>query len=117
MLLAVVNGLFEMVGVASILPFLAVLSDPGRIESNAAAPCDLRELGFAIAEGFLTFLGLAVLGLVLFSLCLRLVSTYVISRFANMRAYSLSEQLIENYLRQPYIWFLTATAPSSARPC
>ncbi len=28
MLMAIIGGLFEMVGVASVLPFLAVLSDP-----------------------------------------------------------------------------------------
>ena len=89
-LLAVVNGLFEMVGVASILPFLAVLANPGRIESNPALNAVYEGLGFATADGFLTFLGLAVLGLVILSLGLRLASTYVIARFANMRAYSLS---------------------------
>ena len=80
--------------------------EPGRIESNPALNAVYEGLGFATADGFLTFLGLAVLGLVIFSLGLRLASTYVIARFANMRAYSLSAELIENYLRQPYIWFL-----------
>jgi hypothetical protein len=30
-----VNGILEMTGVAAILPFLAVLADPGIIETNA----------------------------------------------------------------------------------
>ena len=104
--LSVLNGLFEMIGVASILPFLAVLANPGRIETSATLNRIYTGLGFTTTQGFLVFLGLTVLGLVVLSLTLRLVSTYVTARFANMRAYSLSTELIENYLRQPYIWFL-----------
>ena len=63
-------------------------------------------LGFTTTMDFLVFLSLCVLGLVVISLCVRLVSIYAIARFANMRAYSLSSRLMENYLRQPYPWFL-----------
>ena len=37
MLLALVSGLLEMASVAAILPFLAVLSDPARVETHAGA--------------------------------------------------------------------------------
>ena len=104
--LAIASGLFEMVGVASVLPFLAVLSDPGRIERPGLLNRIYDGLGFSTHENFMIFLGLGVLGLILLSLCVRLTAIYAISRFANMRTYSLSRQLIENYLRQPYIWFL-----------
>ena len=105
-LLAIVSGLFEMLGVASVLPFLAVLSDPSRIERNAILHRVYVELGFASPQGFMIFLGFGVLTLILLCLGVRLVAIFAISRFANMRAYSLSSQLIESYLRQPYPWFL-----------
>ncbi|MEO0678776.1 MAG: ABC transporter ATP-binding protein, partial [Pseudomonadota bacterium] len=35
MVLLVVMGLANMLGVASVMPFLAVLSDPGIVERNA----------------------------------------------------------------------------------
>lgn len=113
-LLMLVNGLFEMVSVASILPFLAVLASPERIETNAVLHGLYAGLGFQTTQAFMFFLGLMVLGLVLFSLLLRLVSIYTIARFANMRAYSLSVELTSNYLRQPYAWFL---GRNSARLC
>jgi ABC-type multidrug transport system fused ATPase/permease subunit len=105
-LLAIVSGLFEMLGVASVLPFLAVLSDPGQIERNATLHRLYDGLGFAAPQGFMIFLGFGVLALVLTSLGIRLVAIFAISRFSNMRAYSLSRQLVESYLRQPYPWFL-----------
>jgi len=105
-LLSILSSVFETVGVASILPFLAVLSDPGTIESNAVLSWLYTAGSFTTTNSFLIFLGFSVLGLVLVSLCVRLVSVYTIARFSNMRAYSLSSQLVENYLRQPYTWFL-----------
>jgi ABC-type bacteriocin/lantibiotic exporter with double-glycine peptidase domain len=114
-LLAIVSGLCEMLGVASVLPFLAVLSDPSQIERNAALHRVYVELGFASPHGFMIFLGFAVLALILTSLGVRLVSIFAISRFSNMRAYSLSSQLIESYLRQPYPWFLGRNSAQLSR--
>ena len=106
MMLALVSGMLEMVSVAAILPFLAVLSDPTRVETHALLHRIYDGLGFNTTIDFLVFLSLCVLGLVILSLCVRLVTIYAIARFANMRAYSLSGRLMENYLRQPYPWFL-----------
>jgi ABC-type multidrug transport system fused ATPase/permease subunit len=102
----VLAGLVEMVGVASILPFLAVLADPAAVETNRYLAWAYAGLGFESPRTFLAFLGAAVLAFVVFSLGVRLAATFMIARFANMRAYSLSSQLIENYMRQPYTWFL-----------
>jgi ATP-binding cassette, subfamily B, bacterial PglK len=104
--LAIFSSLFETVGVVAILPFLAVLSDQSTIESNTTLNWLYTHLNFTTANGFLIFLGFGVLGTVVLSLCVRLATTYTIARYSNMRTYSLSSQLVENYLRQPYTWFL-----------
>jgi ATP-binding cassette, subfamily B, bacterial PglK len=104
--LSLVAGLFEMVGVALILPFLAVLADPDVVHTNATLSTIYTTLDFASDRSFMVFLGLAVLGFVIFSLLVRLTSIFTIARFSNMRAYSLSSQLVSNYLHQPYAWFL-----------
>jgi ATP-binding cassette, subfamily B, bacterial PglK len=104
--LALLASLVEMVGVASILPFLAVLADPGTIETNAFLSTLYTWLGFSTTSGFLVFLGFGVLGFVVLSLVVRLAAVFAIARFSNRRAFSISSQLVENYLRQPYTWFL-----------
>ncbi len=53
-----------------------------------------------------------MLGFIVFSLIVRLISSYTIARFSNMRAYTLSSQLLENYLRQPYPFFLNRNSAS-----
>ena len=106
MMLALLASLVEMVGVASILPFLAVLADPATIETNTFLSTLYTWLGFSTTSGFLAFLGVGVLGLVTFSLVVRLAAIFAIARFSNRRSFSISSQLVENYLRQPYTWFL-----------
>ena len=106
MMLALLASLVEMVGVAAILPFLAVLADPATIETSPFLSTLYTWLGFSTTSGFLAFLGFGVLGFVTLSLVVRLASIFAISRFSNRRAFSISSQLVENYLRQPYTWFL-----------
>ena len=74
--LALISGLLEMVSVAAILPFLAVLSDPTRVETHALLHRVYSGLGFTTTMDFLIFLSLCVLGLVVISLGVRMVSIY-----------------------------------------
>jgi ABC-type multidrug transport system fused ATPase/permease subunit len=105
-LLMLVVGLFETAGVASILPFMAVLSDPDRIESHAGLSRLHDVLGFTGTQDFLVFLGICTFVLVVLGILAQIVSLYAISRFSSMRSYVLSSRLLLSYLRQPYTWFL-----------
>ncbi len=101
-----VAGLFEMFGVASILPFMAVLSDPSRIETNAFLARLFAGLGFESIQSFMIFLGVGTFVMVMSGIAAHILSLYTIVRFSNMRAYSLSSRLLRSYLHQPYPWFL-----------
>ena len=104
--LIVVMGLVDMVGVAAILPFLSVLADPGVIESNRQLAALYHGLGFSSERAFLVFLGLVVLGVIAFNLCVKVITLYATARFSHMRNHSLSSRLFGGYLGQPYVWFL-----------
>ncbi|MDB9718236.1 ABC transporter ATP-binding protein/permease, partial [Candidatus Pelagibacter sp.] len=65
-------------------------------------------LGVTTVNQFLIFLGSAVFLLLIISLCGRALMNYAIINFALMREYSLGRRLIENYLHQPYKWFLNS---------
>jgi ATP-binding cassette, subfamily B, bacterial PglK len=101
-----VMGLVEMTSVASILPFLAVLANPGIIETNASLAFLYDTLGFESRQGFLIFLGVGVFCIVVFGLLFKIATQYSLTRFGKMRIYSLSSHMLQNYLRQPYSWFL-----------
>ncbi len=105
-LLSMAVGVLETVGVASILPFMAVLSEPERIQENAQLAWAYDRLGFTSTNGFMIFLGLATFAVVITGIFAHIFSIYAIGRFANMRAYTLSRTLLRAYLHQPYAWFL-----------
>jgi ABC-type multidrug transport system fused ATPase/permease subunit len=104
--LIVVSGFFEMVGVASILPFLAVLADPTIIAKQRGLSTIYDGLGFQSTLSFQIFLGGAVLCIVIMGLIVKVGAVYALSRFGQMRSYAISSRLLANFLHQPYVWFL-----------
>lgn len=106
LLMIFVMAVLDVLGIASIFPFMAVLADPSLIKNNTYLSWIYVRLGFATRHDFLIFLGLASFILLVISIAFKAVGTYLQLRFALMREYSLGKRLIERYLRQPYSWFL-----------
>lgn len=104
--MVLVMALLDMIGVASVMPFIAVLSNPEVVETNAilAALQDLT--GLDDTQDFLWFLGLAAFALLIVSLGFKALTTYVQSKYMLLAEYSLGRRFVESYLRQPYAWFL-----------
>jgi len=100
-------AVFEAVGVAMLLPFLQVLAKPETIQTNSTLRMFWEWGGFTSIQSYITALGLAVFVFIVFSLAFRAASTYVLMRFCLMRAYSWGARLLQKYLYQPYVWFLT----------
>lgn len=104
--IATLMALLEVVGVASVMPFLAVMADPRRIEASRLLTRLYDGLGFTSTEQFLLFLGAASFTLLVIAAVVRSFGQYALVRFAQMRRHSISERLLETYLRQPYEFFL-----------
>jgi len=99
----------DMLGVASILPFMAVLANPELVQTNALLNTAFtlgRHIGIHTPEQFLFALGVLVFVMLVISLAFKALTTYAQSRFALMRDYSIGKRLVEGYLHQPYSWFL-----------
>lgn len=99
-------ALLETMGVASIMPFMAVLANPGVVETNQYLAAVYAVMSFDSKDKFLFFLGVLFLVLVLGSLALKALAFWMQVRFSATRNHSWSCRLIKNYLNQPYDWFL-----------
>jgi ABC-type multidrug transport system fused ATPase/permease subunit len=102
-------ALFDMIGVASVMPFIAVLANPNVIETNFILINLYKFLGrFGVENNkqFIAALGILSFVLLVASLVFKTVTTYLQVRFAYMREYTIGKRLLEGYLRQPYTWFL-----------
>lgn len=103
----IVGGLSSAVMVASVLPFLTVISNPATIHEVPALSRAYDLLGFTSDYAFLVALGLASLAVIFLANLLQILRTYVVNRFTTMRMHSISRRLLSQYLHQPYTFFLS----------
>lgn len=105
-----IMAFLDMIGVASILPFVAVLSNPSLVETNTYLNLVFttsRGFGIETKQNFLIFLGVVVFILLIFSIAFKALTTYAQLRFIQIREYSVGKRLMEVYLHQPYSWYLS----------
>ena len=109
-ILILVMSLIEMIGVASILPFMTVLTNPDLIDTNFILITMFNFSNFFGVENkqdFIFALGVLVFVMLIISLSFKAFTTYALVRFVQMREYSIGKRLLEGYLHQPYSWFLS----------
>ena len=111
LVLALVMGmaLIETVGVASVMPFLAVLGNPEMLNTNYILNYLFifsKDMGIKSPDEFLVVLGFGAFLIIIISAIYRIATHYVMNRYIEMRRHSIGSRLLENYLRQPYSFFL-----------
>lgn len=99
-------ALVETAGVASIMPFMAVLATPEVVETNRYLAGIYQMLAFESKERFLFFLGIGFLIITVGSLALRAFAFWAVYRFVQLRNYACAYRLLRGYLYRPYEWFL-----------
>lgn len=102
----ILMGFLDVVGIASITPFLALVSNPAAVQENRWLAWTYDLLGFTETSGFLIFLGAGALVILTFSNAFTAFTSYHLTRFSHMRGYTLSKRLLIRYLGQPYTFFL-----------
>ena len=101
-----VLAFLETAGVASVMPFLAVLGEPDLVETQPAMAWVYAWGRFENVDSFLFALGVGAFLMVLLSAAFRIATTYAMNRWTQMRRYSIGARLLATYLRQPYEFFL-----------
>jgi len=105
--MVLVMAIFDMAGVASIMPFMMVLLNPMVVETNEILSSVYALIGFSNLDQFFIFLGVAVVLLLFLSLMFKAATIYVQLKFTNTCEYSIGRRLVKKYLSQPYSWFLS----------
>lgn len=106
LIVIVAMAVFDIIGMASVMPFLSVIANPAMIEQNRYLHETYRLLNLRSREEFLYALGFASFALLVVSAVVRIVGQYLVNRFTQMRTHSIGVRLLETYLRQPYTFFL-----------
>ena len=90
LLCIILMGVLDVLGVASILPFMSLASDPNFLESNELLLDVYNYLEFNSYTSFVMFAGLCVIILIVLSTSIKLLTIYATYRFTFSREHSIS---------------------------
>lgn len=109
MIMVLFMAILETLGLVSILPFMAVLSNSEIIQTNIYMNKIFelsKSLGIENEQQFLFSMGVFVFLMLVLSLTFKAMTVYVQLLFNALCKYNIESRMIEGYLRQPYSWFL-----------
>jgi ATP-binding cassette, subfamily B, bacterial PglK len=110
-----VMAFLEMISVASVLPFLSVAADPGKIQTDPWLSWTYDSLGFASTNGFLLALAGAALATLILSNVWIAATHWAEIRFTRGRHHGFSVRLLRRYLAQSYVFFLRRNSADLAK--
>ena len=102
-LLGIVMALSTVAGIAAVMPFFAVLGDPGLVERNAALNWMQSRLGVGHAD-FIVVLGCVFIALLVLGSLVNLAGSVAMSRFAWRVGDRLRLDLFSQYLARDYLF-------------
>lgn len=104
--LVISMAFIESTGVISIMPFLAVLSNPEVVESNHYLKLLYGFTGASNQQNFILYLGFSSLTIVVCSTVFKIVTQYAVNRFASLQRHYFATRLLKIYLQQNYEFFI-----------
>ncbi|MCG5502207.1 ABC transporter ATP-binding protein [Ectothiorhodospira lacustris] len=113
--LMVVTAGMQTIGIASIMPFLNILSDVSKIESTPWISALFQTLNFKSETSFLYALGITSFILFVTGTALQAITFWAIVRFTHMQQYELSKRLMQDYLNRPYSFYLNRNSSDLAK--
>ena len=109
LLLILIMALIDTLGIASIMPFIAVLANPEIIQTNTILNKVYQtasHFGVESEQQFLIGMGIFVFLLLITSISFKALTVYFQTRFIKICEYNIATRLVTYYLYQPYSWFL-----------
>ena len=104
--LMLLSAIFEMAGIASIMPFMSMVADPEIVTHNHWLSLVFHRFGFVSPRSFMIFLGCTVLGVLFLSNLVAALTVWSILRFSFTAGRDLAQKMFAVYLNHPYVFFL-----------
>ena len=109
-LLVILMSVVEILGVASIIPFMALVGDISQLEQNTFFAEIYRQSGASSESQFVFYIGLCVLGLLFISMIISIFTTWGLSMFANKIGTEIADRLYTYYLRQGWLFHASGSS-------
>lgn len=99
-------GFFEMAGVASIVPFMSMVTDESIIFSNNYLNYLYVQFNFSSTDNFLFFSGIMVLTFIAISNLYSIYMNWLMQHYVFMQENRIALRMLRKYLSQDYVFFL-----------
>jgi ABC-type multidrug transport system fused ATPase/permease subunit len=106
LIIIIISGLTQVVGIASVFPFISVATNPEIIESNVYLFQLKTVSGIESKNNFLVALGLLVLLMMILSNALVALTTWLTMRFVVSNTHKFAFRLMQRYLSESYEFHL-----------
>lgn len=99
-------GALELIGVTAIFPLISILASPQVIHTNKYLTLLYNTGDFDTDKAFILFIGFLVFSLTVLSALFNIFTNYKIYKTSELLSSSLSQRLLEVYLKKNYSFFL-----------
>jgi ABC-type bacteriocin/lantibiotic exporter with double-glycine peptidase domain len=104
--LVLMSSFSEVVGIASIIPFLSLVANQSILTENPHFKWVYQTGGFSDQADFIRFLGVGALVIFTISVVINVLAMWIASRWTYLREYSIGKRLFQHYLTKPYLFFI-----------
>ena len=99
-------GFLEVMGVASILPFMQLVAEPNAIEQSAWLTAIYDAGGFESNRSMLIYFGIAIILLIGVTNLFSIFTIWLQYKYSWGTAHGIGTRLLQTYLQKPYHYFL-----------
>jgi ABC-type multidrug transport system fused ATPase/permease subunit len=108
--LVIVMSLTQIVGVASIIPFMALVGDLSQLKQDTFIAEVYKLSGLSSESQFVFWLGLSVLIMLFFASIISMYTTWRITLFANKISVEIADRLYTHYLKQDWLFHASGSS-------
>lgn len=108
--LVILMAIMELVGIASIGPFMALVADPALIETNTSLAWLYQQSGLQTVNQFLIATGLTVLVALALASIISIITSWRMSLFAFSVGTEIADRLYTHYLNQNWLFHASGSS-------
>lgn len=101
-----IMGFLEVVGVASVLPFMQLIAEPNAIEQSSMLSAGYEFFGFDGHREMLIYFGIGIIGIIGITNAFSIFATWLQYKYSWSIAHNLSIRLLRTYIGKSYSYYL-----------
>ena len=109
-ILVVIMSFAEIMGVASIIPFMVLVGDMSQLEQDTVIAQVYQASGISSESQFVFILGVGVLIMLFFSAAVSMLTTWKLAIFANKAGTEIGVRLYTHYLKQDWLFHTSGSS-------